>query len=100
MSVVEIIKDRDGEGVKYQVQCPETDLLTWHWIHYSNLHYMCDEEYNPMQLANISEFNLIDLLNNHIENDKNRINYYAGSRTVSVPGEHPGESGAQGSQEP
>ncbi len=74
MSVVEIIKDRDGEGVKYQVQCPETDLLTWHWIHYSNLHYMCDDEYNPMQLANISEFNLIDLLNNHIENDKDTIN--------------------------
>ena len=74
MSVVEIIKDRDGEGVKYQVQCHETELLSWHWIHYSNLQYMCDDNYNSMQLAHISENNLIDLLNNHIENDKNRIN--------------------------
>jgi hypothetical protein len=65
MSVVEIIKDRDGQGVKYQVQCPETDLLSWHWIHYSNLDYLCDEEFDPMQLANISQNNLIDLLNNH-----------------------------------
>ena len=70
--VVDIKKDKDGEGVSYQVQCPETDLLSWHWIHYSNLHYLCDEEYNPMQLEHISKNNLIDLLNNH-ENDKNRI---------------------------
>ncbi len=72
MSVVEIKKDKDKQGVSYQVQCPETELLSWHWIHYSNLHYLCDEEYNPMQLAHISENNLIDLLDNH-ENDKNRI---------------------------
>jgi hypothetical protein len=74
MSVVEIKKDKDKQGVSYQVQCPETELLTWHWVHYSNLHYLCDEEYNPMQLEHISKNNLIDLLNNHIENDKNRIN--------------------------
>ena len=74
MSVVEIKKDKDGEGISYQVECPETELLTWHWIHYSNLSYMCDEDYNPMQLAYINRNNLIDLLDNHIENDKNRIN--------------------------
>jgi len=74
MSVVEIKKDKDGEGISYQVQCPETDILTWHWVHYSNLHYMCDEDYNPMQLEQVSKNNLIDLLDNHIENGKNRIN--------------------------
>ena len=74
MSVVEIKKDKDKQGVSYQVECPETELLSWHWIHYSNLQYMCDDNYNSMQLAHISENNLIDLLNNHIENDKNRIN--------------------------
>ena len=73
MSVVEIKKDKDGEGIRYQVECPETELLSWHWIHYSNLGYMCDEEYDTSQLEHISKNNLIDLLNNHIENDKNRI---------------------------
>tara|TARA_R110000824_G_scaffold366056_1_gene554640 strand:+ start:69 stop:290 length:222 start_codon:yes stop_codon:yes gene_type:complete len=73
MSVVEIIKDKDGEGIRYQVQCPETDLLSWHWIHYSNLSYLCDENYDTRQLDYIKESNLIDILNNH-ENDKNRIN--------------------------
>ena len=65
MSVVEIKKDQDGEGISYQVECPETELLTWHWVHYSDLDYLCDEEFNPMQLANCSKNNLIDLLNNH-----------------------------------
>ena len=73
MSVVEIIKDKDGEGISYQVQCPETELLSWHWIHYSNLSYLCDEGYDTRQLDYIKESNLIDILNNH-ENDKNRIN--------------------------
>ncbi len=67
MSVVEIKKDQDGEGISYQVECPETELLTWHWVHYSDLDYLCDEEFNPMQLANCSKNNLIDLLNNHYD---------------------------------
>ena len=65
MSVVEIRKDKDKEGVEYQTQCPETEMLQWHWVHYSNLSCLCDEGYNTKLLNNASINNLIDLLNNY-----------------------------------
>ena len=65
MSVVEIRKDKDKEGGEYQTQCPETEMLQWHWVHYSNLSCLCDVGYNTKLLNNASINNLIDLLNNY-----------------------------------
>ncbi len=58
--IVEIIRCPEETGVRYQVQCPDTGELTWHWVNYSCLDYQ-----NAEILGYLSDTILIDIITNY-----------------------------------